>query len=139
MSWSGWRRGSGRLLGGAGALVLAVGLTGCFGAGPPPSTNFPPQWSSTTVNFLHTQTPAAGNASGWVTTVTVQPCNDAEGPTTIVGSVSNGFLIPQGNGTFAWTRAVSGSSPVTRVAGTFTADCKDSSGQLAHPTLSVPG
>lgn len=139
MNWSRGRRRSGRLLGGAGALVLAVGLSGCLKGPPPPPVDSPPRWLITTVNFQHTQTPATGNATGWVTTVTVPVCTDDEGSTTIVGSVSNGSLFPLGNGMFSWTRQVTGSPPVTRVAGIFTADCKDSKGQSAHPTLSVTG
>jgi hypothetical protein len=140
MSWNRWgRTKSGRLIAGAGALVLAVGLSGCLKGPPPPPVDSRPQWQGTTVNLFHTQTPSTGAATGWVTTVTVPACFDNEGQTTIFGSVSNGSLFPQGNGTFAWTRQVTGLPPVTPLSGNFTATCRDSAGQNAHPTLAVRG
>jgi len=135
MSRIGWgRTKSGRVLASAGALALAVGLGGCLGPGSSPPPNTPPGWHGTTVSFLHTPTGPAGAATGWITTVTVPACSDNETATTIVGSASNGFLIPLGNSQFSWTRQVTG-SPAQRVAGTFTADCKDFGGLFAHPTL----
>jgi hypothetical protein len=142
MNWNRWRHTmSGRLLAGVGVAALAIGLGACESLkGPPaPPVDSPPQWVTTTVHFRHTPTGPAGAATGWVSSVTAPVCTDAEGPTTLFGSVSNGSLFPQGGGVFTWTRHVTGSPPVTRVTGTFTVDCKDSAGQTAHPTISVLG
>src|SRR5688572_11778046 len=126
MSGSRRRTNFGRFFLGACALVLPLGLTGCLPGlkdGPPvlaPPVDPPPVWSSLTVNFFHSQ---VGNpATGWITTVTVPTCTDVSRPVTITASVSNGTLVNNGNGTFTWTRQVTG-FPAIRVPGTFTANC----------------
>lgn len=139
MSGSQLRTIFGRSLLGACALTLPLGLTACvpdFKEAPPigPPEDPAPVWSSLTVGFFHV--PVGNPVTGWVTTVTVPTCTDVSRPVTITASVSNGSLVDNGNGTYTWTRQVTG-VPATRVPGTFTANCTDLIGQQAHPTLAV--